>query len=439
MVATLVVGLVFGASGAPATHSRITLDDIDAFLSHVPRRWAHGEHERRTHRLALKVHPSVTLSTTPGPPPKPVVPTEWTAPLALDESGLSLNGGRWNQDTANSRYSYSFSDGTLPGRGARPPVQVPPGTQANYSIAANATAMGESVNGVCRFPSPTARYADLFGWMREYAFYEGDTTVDGRVCQVWASSDDPKTAAAKLCVESNGDPVVLLVQGRASAEMFHFGVPVLRGPPPPEALDIPAECGRPGPTCPNGKAAALEVVVFHPAGKLDIVGQDVADILGDTMFLCLAGPNATSAGQQYSEVSMWQLEVWTGYGQYSLCNGYPSTCIGNDDFNVGCEASASFKPGCGQCTDNTADFGSWFSLGAKGECAAGAVPDGTTCTWRRVHRSKTVSIQCPSFATFFATCATEKELPFTSSSAKLAKIFASDDVQAGGCPALPVP
>lgn len=52
--------------------------------------------------------------------------------------------------------------------------------------------------------------------------------------------------------------------------------------------------------------------MFHPAGNTNIAGQDVGDVLGDTMFLCLAGPNASSGGAKYAQVSMWNLQVWSG-------------------------------------------------------------------------------------------------------------------------------
>lgn len=122
-----------------------------------------------------------------------------------------------------------------------------------------------------------------------------------------------------------------------------------------------------------------------------------------------------------------------------LPHRYPPTCMGNDNFNVGKEASTGFKPGCGQCTDNSGDFGSWYSLAAKGECTSGGPPDGKHCTWRRIRRRKTVSVLCSSFAGFFAKCAAETAIPFTAASASLGQIFASETVADGGCPALPYP
>lgn len=159
-------------------------------------------------------------------------------------------------------------------------------------------------------------------WVSEPAsVYLGSTTYEGRACDVWATSSDPKTAAVELCVDAQNNPVGMVTRGHGEATTLSFGLPLTRGPPPESAFQVPSTCGRPGPTCENGANVPLEAVVFHPTHQLDIAGQDVADRLGDTMFLCLAGPNASSAGQQYTEISLWDLEVWSGFGQYSLCNG----------------------------------------------------------------------------------------------------------------------
>eukprot|EP00035_Acanthoeca_spectabilis_P031346 m.13729 g.13729 ORF g.13729 m.13729 type:complete len:435 (+) comp4704_c0_seq1:40-1344(+) len=370
-------------------------------------------------------------------PPKPQLPTQWSAPFSFSEAGFKSNNGRFNQDGVNQRYAYSFVDNTLPGR---TPIPVPVGTEQTWAMMANATVSTTTVNDVCRIPSPTAHFVDLFGWVSEPAsVYLGPTTYEGRACDVWATSSDPKTAAVELCVDAQNNPVGMVTRGHGEATTLSFGLPLTRGPPPESAFQVPSTCGHPGPTCENGANVPLEAVVFHPTHQLDIAGQDVADRLGDTMFLCLAGPNASSAGQQYTEISLWDLEVWSGFGQYSLCNGYPPTCMGNDNFNVGKEASTGFKPGCGQCTDNSGDFGSWYSLAAKGECTSGGPPDGKHCTWRRIRRRKTVSVLCPSFAGFFAKCAAETAIPFTAASASLGQIFASETVADGGCPALPYP
>lgn len=84
------------------------------------------------------------------------------------------------------------------------------------------------------------------------------------------------------------------------------------GPPPESAFALSQYCGIPSPGCPGGAATPLVAVVFHPAGNTNIAGQDVGDVLGDTMFLCLAGPNASSGGAKYAQVSMWNLQVWSG-------------------------------------------------------------------------------------------------------------------------------
>ena len=86
--------------------------------------------------------------------------------------------------------------------------------------------------------------------------------------------------------------------------------------------------------------------------------------------------------------------MWSGFGQYALCNGYPPRCIGTERRFVGREAAAGFKARGGQCSDNSATVGSWFSLTAAGQCGVGAAPDGVACSWRAVRKVKTVDIGC---------------------------------------------
>lgn len=194
------------------------------------------------------------------------------------------------------RYALSFVERVLPGAN---PLPLPPGTGQNWTQVVNLTMASMQQNGVCRPEGGGGgRFTDLFAWVNHgsTAHFEGATVYKGRACNVWASTADPKTAPLKLCVDAtSSDPVVLdMHQGTV---LYEFGTPITRGPPPEAAFTVPATCGKPAVPCPAHGVIPLRAVVFHPAGKLDIAGQDVGDVLGDTTFMCIAGPNASSGGK----------------------------------------------------------------------------------------------------------------------------------------------
>jgi hypothetical protein len=89
------------------------------------------------------------------------------------------------------------------------------------------------------------------------------------------------------------------------------------GPPPESAFALSPYCGVPSPACTDASVVPLVAVVFHPANNTNIAGQDVGDLLGDTMFLCFSGPGARSGGAQYAQVSLWNLNVWSGCESHS--------------------------------------------------------------------------------------------------------------------------
>ena len=239
--------------------------------------------------------------------------------------------------------------------------------------------------------------------------------------------------ALEIYLDASSRPVQLELSGGKQTWRFDPDgfVP---GPPPEQKFVKGPYCDKPEPACPNGEIKTIDAVLFHPRGKYNLAGQDVGDLLGDTFFLCTTGSSASSGGSQYSVVSRWTLRVWSGFGEYSLCNGYPPVCMGQETFLVGREAATGWKDRCGQCADNSEDVGSWFSLSAAGECSAGQEPDGKVCSWKAVKKVKTVDVKCPAFAHLFTTCEAESSLPLTASAQVLIQIFASDEPANGGCP-----
>lgn len=330
--------------------------------------------------------------------------------------------------------SYTFDFEGLPNR---PDIKLPKSLTQHWFSFTNASTTFITVDNVCR-PESQARYTDYFGWLdNPGTYFVGNASVSGRPCAVWALKNLQPGVDIEMCVADGTTPVAIqIVTGSKKRDMY-FGSPMHAGPPPAAAFDVGSICEHPPPPCPDGRVESLEATVFHPKGQFDIAGQDVGDTLGDTMFLCIAGPGASSAGQQYSLVSRWELQVWSGFGQYALCNGYPPYCIGQEQFLVGRETALGYKNMTGQCADNDNDFGSWYSLSAAGQCHGSDVPDGKTCTWKAVRRTKTVDITCEAFDAFFDTCKAETALPFARAAAALDTIFKESDVKRGGCPAIP--
>jgi hypothetical protein len=107
---------------------------------------------------------------------------------------------------------------------------------------------------------------------------------------------------------------------------------------------------------------------------------------------------------------------------------------------VGRQASTPCRANGGQCTNNSADFGNWFSLPEGGECKAGQRVSDGSCTWRIVKREKTVSIDCLVLNhSFTDTCKADGGAPFPRAERAFAAVFESDDLSKGGCPALTPP
>ena len=103
---------------------------------------------------------------------------------------------------------------------------------------------------------------------------------------------------------------------------------------------------------------------------------------------------------KYDVISYYQVQVYTGWGQYQICNNYPiSTCFGENDYYVGREATAGQRPpDGGQCAlDDNINFGNWYSMPSLGKCddeGHKQIEYGTDCTWKIVKLVKTIEGNC---------------------------------------------
>ncbi|CAE7477312.1 unnamed protein product [Symbiodinium natans] len=98
--------------------------------------------------------------------------------------------------------------------------------------------------------------------------------------------------------------------------------------------------------CKSSKSVALDAYVFHPSSpaSYSIEDQDVSDLLGDALYICMDGlqNHSSFTDHDYSLVSRYSLRISSAFGQYALCNGYPDTtppepvCRGGDVRERGC-------------------------------------------------------------------------------------------------------
>jgi len=206
------------------------------------------------------------------------------------------------------------------------------------------------------------------------------------------------------------------------------------------------------PLPPSGELPAREtrdVYLFHPRHAFNRSQQDNGDVDGDVFFMCedLLTNQSKAQGEDYQWISHWSLTLIPRFGQYQNCNNYgpgpppggaANTCLGNEHFWVGHEATLGMGADGGQCVLPNALTGEWFSLPEPGRCAAGVTPDGKACTWTAT-RVKTIDAQCLLKHAYIAACQADGRAPFRRAKDKFVQAFASDDQAEGGCPRLDGP
>eukprot|EP00039_Didymoeca_costata_P020515 m.341542 g.341542 ORF g.341542 m.341542 type:complete len:399 (+) comp20180_c0_seq1:82-1278(+) len=280
---------------------------------------------------------------------------------------------------------------------------------------ANVTAEFENLNNVCR-QLPGGRFRDLFSWLPA-AKYVGQKQANGKLCDVWQYLGDApcNNNGCAIGVYEGNIPVIL--EGDLGNLEFETFNPMTFFPP--NTFTFPEACTQPAPLCPATTVQSMDIFVAHPANIYSLPNQDVADLLGDVAFICLGGGSGGPNG--YSLVSHMVLELDPSFGSYILCNGEPGTCIGEEPFFVGREATAGVGADRGgQCSPNVG-VGSWYSLPKGGECKEGESPtfhgsrvnqDG--CTWKVTKRVKTIELSCLQQHGMADACRADQTIPFAS-------------------------
>jgi hypothetical protein len=317
-----------------------------------------------------------------------------------------------------------------------------------YSLNTSAILLNTSahnfINGRCAEINGTV-FGDPFGWL-VLAKFSGTVTLGpeyhSRTCNFWNFSVPTENVSLALCLESNDTiPVLWTIEEQGLLEFLYFYQDFSPIQPPAEDFILPKNCFEKAPLCAGGAVVEVDSFVFHPQNQFDLINEDVADLLGDTVFICVDFNN--TGFDHYAWVSRYTLQMWSGWGEYALCNrpspNETGVCVGKETFSVGREAAYGIKDQCGQCTNND-DVGNWYSLPTAGLCNSDSQPLGPDaskgqCSWRVLKRLKTIDGVCLLKTNGMASsCSQEFDYPFAQSRAILLQSFESDDPSQGGCP-----
>lgn len=365
-------------------------------------------------------------------PPRPTIPPAFTSSVLFLPLSV-LSPGVMYYDLKARHYNISVRE-TMP---------LSNFTTSMKEIALN-TSYYLSLNDRCQ-PIEDAMFGDLFSWTK-VAAYEGQKTLGpkyrNRTCDQWGFN--ASSVNLTLCTQDN-TPVLLVLTQPDPTESFsiYFDTDFFAGTPPASLFVPPPNCYVPDPPCDGGASTQLDAFIFHPEHVFDINNENVADLLGDVVFICSDSLSNHSLIDQFQWVSRYNLQVWSGWGQYAECNRPspkdPGTCIGLEKFLVGREAAFGMKEKCGQCADNS-DVGSWYSLPTAGMCNSTSQPLGPNatlgqCTWRILEKKKTIDGKCLLQANnMLQVCLQEAAYPFAKSAAIMMAAFESTDPSQGGCP-----
>jgi len=291
----------------------------------------------------------------------------------------------------------------------------------------------------------------LFSWVK-YANYNGQVNISNRLCDEWVLTL-PSSEVLTLDVlhSNNSIPVRAIFPGSSetTSPIFLFSSDLVPGPFPddPGVLTPDPSCYGNGTICgpsqefPN-PTQVMDFYLFHAANDFVISNTNVADLLGDTFFVCFA--LLSDSFPYFQWISWWNVNTNTSWGKYAFCNF--GSCAGGNQWLVGREAAGSLSEDgmAGQCSDNSATVGSWYSLEQESMCAQGAQVGDQGCAWQIVQRIKTINSSClfdsQQNGGFENACQQGIEkgdlsVPYQMFSAA----FTSDDPNNGGCPPLDGP
>jgi len=394
------------------------------------------------------------VERTTGEPAKPTIPGKWVSECnqstKVNGSKVAFGGGGLAilANDATMQRQYSRSGSILPFA----PIEFV-GTPLEWlNVTSWVTVNGTFIelSGAKYVQDLDQKYNDIFSWVPA-SKYDGDEVVNGTAVHRWALSlERPTPISLLLKATEDGTPVSFeenvtittpfspgpsfyqidyeflsfVAGGEAPGAWAGFDEDLFTNPPPCPAETIPP-------------STSMTSYIFHPRENFNISAQDNGDAQGDVFFVCedLITNSSKQQGEDYQWITQWTIEYIPRFGQYQNCNGYPSHCLGFENFWVGHEAALGMgAPAGGQCEPNP-KVGEWYSMPVGGKCAAGVKPDGVTCTWTAA-RIKTIDSHCLFDHGYLPSCKADGRAPFAQAAKKFMAAFASEDEAAGGCPEL---
>eukprot|EP01102_Stenamoeba_stenopodia_P009548 TRINITY_DN2828_c0_g1_i1.p1 TRINITY_DN2828_c0_g1~~TRINITY_DN2828_c0_g1_i1.p1 ORF type:complete len:447 (-),score=77.83 TRINITY_DN2828_c0_g1_i1:47-1387(-) len=314
----------------------------------------------------------------------------------------------------------------------------------NYTSLANNVSNYFLINEICRTLPGVGSFKSLFSWIT-YSNYNGQVTIDGRLCNEWL-----------LPVPQLGGNLVLDVLASNSSVPVRFSAPFKPftstengnityifstqftvEPIDPSVFEIPDNCYHQL-VCPAGPTVNTSFYLFHSVDDYTLINTNVADLLGDVGFVCQA--LLGDAFTYFSWISEYEMEVNTTWGQYGFCNF--GSCIGGASDRIGKEAPDGVTVQGGQCANNS-DIGNWFSLPPFNSSLCPSYANGTVgingtewygCGWNVIKKVKTIDGTCLQKNGFEQACRNDTTFPFPTAQTVWKAAFATEDPNQGGCP-----
>eukprot|EP01094_Clydonella_sp_ATCC50884_P017389 TRINITY_DN3015_c0_g1_i1.p2 TRINITY_DN3015_c0_g1~~TRINITY_DN3015_c0_g1_i1.p2 ORF type:complete len:442 (-),score=91.68 TRINITY_DN3015_c0_g1_i1:2749-4074(-) len=352
----------------------------------------------------------------------PTIPESYECDCKMTQYGI-VSTGHMQQDGDAMQYHWTL----------KTPSIISPSRITLSSVFQFADYQIIVVNGVCR-NNTAPSFSSIFNWV-PYSHFVGNDTVNGVACAEWAIIVG--TVSTSVCVTDGDIPLRLRVADEKTGEVTLDWFFIDFVPTTPDIPALPKTCSQEAQDyiCPGGSIKDLEMIRFHSAGDYTLKNKNVADMLGDTAFICMTTDLDMRPGSSW--ISKFIITTNTSWGQYGFCNN--DACMGGNAWSVGREATTGLLAYGGQCQDLT-NVGAWYSLREDAECndtsaeaRRRSIEEGT-CAWQTKQLVKTIDLSCLANHSFIEHCLNDKGLPFPTATQTLENAFATEDPAQGGCP-----
>eukprot|EP01095_Lingulamoeba_sp_RSL-Kostka_P008982 TRINITY_DN3064_c0_g1_i1.p1 TRINITY_DN3064_c0_g1~~TRINITY_DN3064_c0_g1_i1.p1 ORF type:complete len:431 (-),score=118.52 TRINITY_DN3064_c0_g1_i1:1085-2335(-) len=349
-------------------------------------------------------------------PRRPEIYSQFTSSILQTQITSAIHysdqPGYYFYDEPNSRYRINLILGQI--------FDVPIGIETKEDFIALEDSFYFTYNDVCRPIGFGAKFSPIFE-ATKYADFIGNTTIRGRPVSHWQFLEEGTVQEDFYVSQSDPNQIVVLstyLEQTNQNTTIYFGKDFKAVVPNPSKFEVPFTCNK-NFTCPSQGTLTSQMIRFHSSSDYSLANHNVADIRGDTVFLCLTlVPNVH---QVDTLISNYTVQYDSSFSQYAFCNA--GFCFGSTNSrSVGREASIGEKVHTGQCINNTYE-GSWYSLTKRGECSSNQNIGENGCAWKTIQREKTISSDCLKTYNFVEACNTDATFPFNLAYGSLLKAF----------------